>query len=50
MIVFYPLRITFLSIEEAYRGGSIQPPSSDIGIPKSSQLETSTSHYNFIKE
>ena len=25
MITFYDLRITFPSIEEAYRGGSIQP-------------------------
>ena len=49
MIIFYDLRITFPSIEEAYRGGSIQPPSSDIRIPKSSQLATSTSHITLLK-
>ena len=49
MIIFNDLRITFPSIDEAYRGGSIQPLSSDIRIPKSSQLETSISHITFLK-
>ena len=30
-------------------GGSIQPPLSDIKIPKSSQLETSSSHITLLK-
>ena len=49
MIIFYDLRITFPSIDEAYRGGSIQPPSSDVRIPKSSQLAASSSHITFLK-
>ena len=48
MISFYPWQKTFLSIEEAQKGGGIQPTSSDITIPKSSQFEAWTSHITYI--
>ena len=49
MIIFSDLRITFPSIDKVYRGGSTQPPESDIRIPQSSQLATSTSHITLLK-
>ena len=49
MIVFYPSRITFFSIEEVQRNRGKQPPSSDIRIPNSSQLEDWTSHIVLLK-
>ena len=49
MIIFYPWQETFLSIEEAQKGGGIQPPSSDITIPKSSQFEAWTSHITLLE-
>ena len=49
MITFYDLRITFPSIDETYRAGSIQLSSSDIRIPKGCQLAILTSHITLLK-